>query len=81
MKNVLGQKAKNLNEDENKKELDENFSSIPFMKESGSRPRKNLLTNSKNIPSQTKRKNGGQESKYIKMNYQNYMRKKEAKQN
>ena len=49
------EKAINLNQDENQEKLDENFSSKHLVKKPRGRPRKNLLTNLKNIPSQTKR--------------------------
>ena len=48
----------NLNQNEIQEKLDENFSSKPLVKKSRGRPRKNLLTNLKIIPSQTKRKRG-----------------------
>ena len=38
--------------------LEENFSSKPLVKKPRGRPRKNLLTNLKSLPSQTKRKRG-----------------------
>ena len=49
-------KSKNLNRNETQEKLDENFSSKPLVKKPRGRPRKDLVTNSKNIPSQTKRK-------------------------
>ena len=51
-------KAKNLNRNEIQQKLVENFPSKPFVKKLRGKPRKNLLTNLKNIPSQTKRKKG-----------------------
>ena len=52
------EKAENLYQDKNQEKFDENFSSEPLVKKPRGRPRKNLLTNLKNIPSQTKRKRG-----------------------
>ena len=57
-KRIQQEKAKHLNRNETQEKLDENFSSKPLVKKSRGRPRKNLLTNLKNIPSQTKRKRG-----------------------
>ena len=57
-KRIEQEKAKNLNRNETQEKLDENFSSKPLMKKPRGRPKKNLLTNLKNIPSQTKRKRG-----------------------
>ena len=74
------EKAKSLNQDGNQEKLDEKFSSKPFMKKTRYRPRKNLLTNLKNIPFQTKKREVDQENEYMKMNYQKYMCKKEAEQ-
>ena len=51
-------KAKKLNQNEIKKKLDENFFSKPLVKSPRGRPRKNLLINLQNIPSQTKKKKG-----------------------
>ena len=48
----------NLNQNEIQEKLDGNFSSKPLVKKPRGRPRKNLLTNLKSIPSQTKRKRG-----------------------
>ena len=47
-----------MNQNENQEKLDENFSSEPLVKKPRRTPRKNLLTNLKNIPSQPKRKRG-----------------------
>ena len=52
------EKANDLSQDKNQEKLGEHFSSEPFVKKPRSRPRKNRLTNSKNIPSETKRKRG-----------------------
>ena len=68
-KRIEQEKAKNLNRNETQEKLDKNFSSKPLVKKPRGRPRKNLVTNLKNIPSQTKRKRD-QENKYMKMNYQ-----------
>ena len=46
----------NINQNEIQEKLDEKFSSKPLVKKHRGRPRKNLLTNLKIIPSQTKRK-------------------------
>ena len=46
----------NLNQNEIQEKLDENFSFKPLVKKLRGRPRKNLLTNLKSTPSQTKRK-------------------------
>ena len=48
----------NLNQNEIQEKLDENFSSKTLVKKHRGRPRKNLLTNLKIIPSQTNRKRG-----------------------
>ena len=48
----------NLNRNVTQEKLDENFSSKPLVRKLRGRPRKNLLTNLKNIPAQTKRKRG-----------------------
>ena len=55
---IQQEKAKNLNRNKTQEKLDENFSSTPLVEKPRGRPRKNLLTNLKNIPSQTKRKRG-----------------------
>ena len=55
-KRIQQEKANNLNQNEIQEKLDENFSSKPLMKKPRGRPRKNLLTNLKNISSQTIRK-------------------------
>ena len=47
-----------MNGKDTQEKLDENFSSEPLVKKPRGRPRKNLLTNLKNIPSQRKRKGG-----------------------
>ena len=47
-----------MNRNETQEKLDEKFSSKPLVKKPRGGPRKNLHTNSKNIPSQTKRKRG-----------------------
>ena len=47
-----------MNQNETQEKLDENFSSKPLVRKPRGRPRKNLLTNLKNISSQTKRKRG-----------------------
>ena len=47
-----------MNQDGNSEEVDENFSSKSFVKNSLGRPRKKLLTNLKNISFQTKKKRG-----------------------
>ena len=57
-KRIEQDKAKNLNQNETQEKLDENFFSTPLVRKPRGRPRKNLLTNLKNIPSQTKRKRG-----------------------
>ena len=57
-KRIEQEKAKNSNRNEAQEKLDENFSSKPLLKKPRSRPRKNLLTNLKNISSQTTRKRG-----------------------
>ena len=49
-----------MNQNEIQEKLDENCSSKPIVKKRRGRPRKNLVTNLKNIPSQTKRKRGRQ---------------------
>ena len=55
----------NLNQNEIQEKLDENISSKPLVKKPRGRPRKNLLTNLKIIPSQTKRKRGRPRKKNI----------------
>ena len=50
--------VENIKQNETQEKLDENFSSKPLVKKPRGRPRKNLLTNLKMIPSQTKRKRG-----------------------
>ena len=55
---IQQEKAKNLNQNEIQEKLDNNFSSKPLVKIPRGRPRKHLLTNSKNIPSQTRKKRG-----------------------
>ena len=55
---IQQEKAKNLNGNDTQEKLDENFSSKPLLKKPRGRPTKNLLTNLKNIPSQTRRKRG-----------------------
>ena len=45
-----------MNQDENQEKLDEKFSSKPFVKKPRGKPWKKILTNFKNIPSQTKKK-------------------------
>ena len=57
-KRIEQEKAKNVNRNETQEKLDENFSTKPLVKKPRGRPRKNLVTNLKNIPSQTKRKRG-----------------------
>ena len=57
-KRIQQEKAKDLNQNETLEKLDENFSSKPLVKKPQGRPRKNLVTNLKTIPSQTKRKRG-----------------------
>ena len=52
------EKANDLNQDENKEKLDKHFSSQPLVNKPRGWPRKNLLTNLKNIPYQTKRERG-----------------------
>ena len=52
------QEEENLNQDKNYEKLNEDFSSKPFVKKRRGRPKKNILTKFKNIPSQTKRKRG-----------------------
>ena len=47
-----------MNQNETQEKLDKNFSSKPLVKKPRGRARKNLVTNLKNIPSQTKRKRG-----------------------
>ena len=47
-----------MNQNETQEKIDENFSSKPLVKKPRGRPRINLLTNLKSIPSQTKRKRG-----------------------
>ena len=60
-----------MNGNDTQEKLDENFSSKPLDEKLRGRPRKNLLTNLKNIPSQTKRKKGRPRKQiYMKMNYQ-----------
>ena len=56
--NAPQEKAKNMSQNENQEKLSENFSSKPFVRKPRGRQRKNLFTNLKNIPSQTKRKKG-----------------------
>ena len=53
-KRVQKEKAINLNRNETQEKLDKTFSSKPLVKKPRGRPRKNLLTNLKNIPFQTK---------------------------
>ena len=50
-KRIQQEKAKNLNGNDTQEKLDENFSSKPLVKKPRGRPRKNLLTNLKNISS------------------------------
>ena len=57
-KRIQQEEAKNMNGSDTQEKLDENFSSKPLVKEPRVRPRKNLVTNLENIPSQTKRKKG-----------------------
>ena len=57
-KRIEQEKAKNLNWNETQEKLDENFSSKPLVKKPRGRPRKNLVTNLKNISPETKRKRG-----------------------
>ena len=57
-KRIEQEKAKNLNRNETQEKLDKNFSSKPLVKKPRGRPRKNIVTNLNNIPSQTKRKRG-----------------------
>ena len=57
-KRIQQEKAKYLNQNEIQEKLDKHFSSKPLVKKPRGRPRKNLLTNLKNIPSQSKRKRG-----------------------
>ena len=57
-KKMQQEKAKYLNQNKIEEKLDENFSSKPLVKKPRGRPRINLLTNLKSIPSQTKRKRG-----------------------
>ena len=57
-KRIQQEKAKNLIRNATQEKLDENFSSKPLVKKPRGKPRKNLLTNLKSIPSQTNRKRG-----------------------
>ena len=57
-KRIQQEKAKNLNGNDTQEKLVENFSSKLLVKKQRGKPRKNLLTNLKNIPCQTKRKRG-----------------------
>ena len=47
-----------MNGNDTQEKLDEKFSFKPLVKKPRGKPRKNLLTNLKNIPCQTKRKRG-----------------------
>ena len=79
-KRIQQEKAKNMNQNVNQEKLDESFCSKPFVKKSRGRPRKNLLTNLKNNPLKQKEREVDQENKYMKMNYQKYMRRNEIEQ-
>ena len=55
---IQQEKAKDFNQNEIQEKFYENFSSKPLLKKPRGRPRINLFTNLKSIPSQTKRKRG-----------------------
>ena len=57
-KRIQQEKAKNLNGNDTQEKVDENFSSKLLVKKPRGRPRKSLLRNLRNIPSQPKRKRG-----------------------
>ena len=57
-KRIQQEKAKNLNVNEPQEKVDEHFSFKSSVKKPRGRPRKNLVTNLKSIPSQTERKRG-----------------------
>ena len=54
-KRIQHEKGKHLSQTEIQEKVDENLSSKPLLKNPQGRKRKNLLTNFKNIPSQTKK--------------------------
>ena len=57
-KRIEQEKAKNLNRNETQEKSGKNLFPKPLVKKPRGRTRKNLVTNLKNIPSQTKRKRG-----------------------